>query len=158
MKGFVKAIKEYLAFGLYIIIYSVIMLIYAYFSIPYKDNNIELYRKIIVILTIICSIYILLTDVFYPSLISKILNYKYVCENKYQLRIFIYNIIRFGILGTTLYLFMRIDSYPSYLNYLNIVYITNIAFCFVPKFNCTLGHKLLKINMVTRREKKQPLL
>lgn len=154
MKGFVKALKEYLTLGFYLISLFAAITIFAIAAVPLKDENIELYRKIVLCLRCVLWIYIMLGDVFYPSLFSIILNYRYITDNKYKLKVFLNNLVRFGILGLTVILHIQLSTYPNYLNFLNLLYIANIIFCFIPKYNCTLMHKLLKLEMVYRKEKK----
>lgn len=155
MKGFLKGIKEYLALVLYLVIFLIVITCFAIISVTFKDKNLDLYKRIVFILGCLLWVYILIADVFYPGLVSKILNYKYKAKNKYKLRVFMNNIIRFGILGLPLVLYVHLEVYPKYLNLINILYLVNLVFCFIPKYNCTLAHKLLGLDMVRAREKKQ---
>lgn len=153
MKGYIKGIKEYLTLGFYLVSMFAFIVIFAMFMTPLKNANIELYKKTVLCLRCILWIYIMLGDVFYSSLFSRILNYKYITGNKYKLKILLNNFVRFGILGLTVILHLQLSNYPKYLSLLNIIYIGNIIFCFIPKYNCPLMHKLLKIEMVYRRDR-----
>jgi hypothetical protein len=154
MKGFVKAIKEYFSLVLYLAIFFITFSIFGLVSLTYKDSNIELYKKIALCFRCILWIYIMFADVFYPGLVSKLLNYKYESKKYCKIKVFLNNLVRFGLLGANIILYMEIDIYPKCLAILNVIYIVNIIFCFIPKYNCTLAHKILKLDMVKLREKK----
>jgi hypothetical protein len=153
MKGYVKAIKEYFSLVLYLAIFFIAACIFGLVSLTYKDSNIELYKKIALCFRCMLWTYIMFGDVFYPGIVSRILNYKYATQKYYRIKIFLNNLIRFGLLGLNIILHIQLHVYPKGLAILNVIYIVNLIFCFIPKYNSTLAHKILKLEMVKLREK-----
>ena len=103
----------------------------------------------------IFSVFIILClvhDLIYPSLLSKILGYRYIDNRNSNIgiKIVFNNIVKYFVIGSSLYLQTEKKLYPVEI-LLNIIYAGNYIYLFFSKENQTFVHKILNITMQKRK-------
>lgn len=149
MKSSSKMVKELISFVICVIGFILVLVVTAIILFNLKATNLLFDRILLVGVIVLYAIFVLFTDVFFPSITSILLRYEYKGDHRVA-GVLLNNIIRFYL--PAIVLDLQVENKLYYVSFLlGALYIFNYVYAFVSKDKNTFAHKIFKIEMIAKQ-------